>query len=204
MEWTFGIITGGGQEVNINKIIDSIENQNIENNKYEILIIGNCNIERNNTIIIPFDENIKPNWITKKKNLISKLCKFENVVYLHDYVSFEPNWYFNFVNFGEDWDVCMNRINNIDNTRYRDWILWLPKLFPYHDHSKIKEMYISGAYFCAKKQFMLKYPLDETLIWGQGEDVEWSLRSREIWNYKCNPNSIVKLLECKFIDPAHQ
>ena len=65
-------------------------------------------------------------------------------------------------------------------------------------------MYISGAYFCAKKQFMLKYPLDETLIWGQGEDVEWSFRSREIWNYKCNPNSIVKLLKYKFIDPAHQ
>ena len=204
MDWTFGIITGGGQESFINTIITSIENQNIEKDKYEILIVGNCNIKRNNTTVISFNESIKPMWVTKKKNIITEKSKFENTVYLHDYVSFEPNWYSNFVNFGEDWDVCMNRINNIDNTRYRDWILWLPKLFPYHDHSKIKEMYISGAYFCAKKQFMLKYPLDETLIWGQGEDVEWSLRSREIWNYKCNPNSIVKLLECKFIDPAHQ
>ena len=197
MEWTFGIITGGGQEVNINKIIDSIENQNIENNKYEILIIGNCNIERNNTIIIPFDENIKPNWITKKKNLISKLCKFENVVYLHDYVSFEPNWYFNFVNFGEDWDVCMNCIKNDDGRRFRDWTLWEPIPLNYNDHTQTKNMYVSGTYFCAKKQFMLKYPLDEKLGWNNCEDLVWSFMIRDFWNYKCNAKSIVKCLKHK-------
>ena len=70
MDWTFGIITGGGQETFINAIIDSIEQQNIESKKYEVLIVGNCNVNRENTIIIPFDGSIKPMWITKRKILL--------------------------------------------------------------------------------------------------------------------------------------
>ena len=195
MDWTFGIITGGNQENNINIIIDSIENQNIPN--YEVILVGSCNIQRKNCRIIDFDESIKPMWITKKKNIITEESKFENIVYLHDYIKFEPNWYNNFVNFGEDWDVCMNPIKTIDNYRFRDWTLWGPAAVDYSDHSKTNQMYVSGSYFCAKKQFMLKNKFDESLSWGEGEDVEWSLRIRDFWNYKCNEKSKVKLLKSK-------
>ena len=58
-------------------------------------------------------------------------------------------------------------------------------------------MYISGAYWIAKKEFMLKNPLNEILKWGQGEDVEWSLRVRELTEFKINANSIVKLMKYK-------
>jgi hypothetical protein len=43
----------------------------------------------------------------------------------------------------------------------------------------------------AKKEFMQKCPLNEDMMWGSGEDVEWSLRMREIANWKCNGKSIV-------------
>jgi hypothetical protein len=49
-------------------------------------------------------------------------------------------------------------------------------------------MYISGAYFIIKKQIALQYPLNEKLVWGQGEDVELSQRLTD--NnivLKCNP-----------------
>jgi len=49
MNFTFGIITNNNTCFFINEIIDSIEIQNIKN--YEIIIIGNIEINRNNTTI---------------------------------------------------------------------------------------------------------------------------------------------------------
>jgi len=44
---------------------------------------------------------------------------------------------------------------------------------------------------------MLEYPLNENLIWGKGEDVEWSIRIRRKYNFKMNQFSKVKLLKQK-------
>ena len=53
-------------------------------------------------------------------------------------------------------------------------------------------MYVSGAYWVATKEFMMKHPLNERLSWGEGEDVEWSYRARRDWNYKMNTKSTVQ------------
>jgi len=37
-------------------------------------------------------------------------------------------------------------------------------------------MYIPGNFWVAKKNIMQKYPLNENLLWGQAEDIEWSKR----------------------------
>jgi hypothetical protein len=197
MQWTFGIITAGDQEERINKIIDSISSQGILSHNYEIIIVGKCLLKRDNLKIISFDENIKPGWITRKKNIIAQLSVFNNICLLHDYVEFISGWYKSFEIFGEDWDTCMNPIETINGERYRDWTLWPVENIPYEDHSKIRDMYISGTYFCVKKSFLLKHPFNENMIWGQGEDVEWSMRTRFFWNYRCNPNSIVRFLKLK-------
>jgi hypothetical protein len=52
-------------------------------------------------------------------------------------------------------------------------------------------MYQSGGYMIVKKDFMLKVPMNENMVWGTAEDVEWSLRMREKANWKCNGNAIV-------------
>ena len=197
MFWTFGIITGGQKEEFINKIINSIEQQKIPENHYQVIIVGQCEISRKNTKIIPFNEKIKPMWITRKKNIISQEARFENIAFLHDYVALCDGWYENFISFGDNWDVCMNPILNYDNTRFRDWLLWPPKLLHYHDHSRTKEMYASGSYYCSKKSFTLKYPLNENLCWNQGEDLDWCFKIRNFWNYRCNAESKVKLLKYK-------
>lgn len=197
MEWCFGIITGGNQESYISQMIDSIENQNIPKDKYEIIVIGSCDLQRQNLRVIKFNENVKPMWITAKKNTITKLSKFENICYMHDYIVLDNNWYNNFKIFGEDWDVCMNAIKNLNGTRFRDWVLWAPRFVNYDDLERTHDMYVSGSYFCAKKSFMIANPFDESLSWGQGEDVEWSLRIRNFWKYRCNPQSIVKFLKQK-------
>ena len=122
MEFTFGIITDGINDHFINQTIQSIYNNNIE--IYEIIIVGNSNIVQNDKIkVIPFDENIKKSWITKKKNIIAENAKFENIVIMHDYIILENDWYSGFIKWGNNFDICVNRIKNNDGTRYRDYVI---------------------------------------------------------------------------------
>lgn len=212
MQFTFGIITGGNSDDNINMIIDSIEGQNIP--EYQVLIIGNSFVSRKNTLVIPFDESIKRSWITKKKNLITNNARYDNIVYSHDYVVFESDWYAGYLRFGDDFHVCMNKFVNPNHSRFRDWVIWphnenfmddivLPNrecLIPYEMTHLSKYQYISGTYWVAKKILMKEFPLDENLVWGQGEDVIWSKKVREKYNFSMNPYSTVRSL--KFKDPA--
>jgi len=205
MDFTFGIITGGNNETMVNEIIDSIEKLSIPN--YEIVIVGSCNIDRNNTKLIPFNENIKSKWITKKKNLITQNVKYENIVYMHDYIKFSEDWYEGHLNSGEDFKVRMDRITTREGRRFRDWCIW-PKngnfmdtligrkcLLPYDMTHLSKYMYISGSYWVAKKSVMLEFPLNENLVWGQGEDVLWSKQIREKYKFSMNPHSEVKIMK---------
>ena len=102
----------------------------------------------------------------------------------------------------------MTPIQNADGTRFRDWTLWphditpdgspnLQSLLPYDVGDLSKFMYISGAYWIAKRKVMQEFPLDETLSWGESEDVKWSKQVREKYNFKLNPHSSVKLLKQK-------
>ena len=147
---------------------------------------------------------ITAGWITKKKNLITENAKYENVVYMHDYHMFKPDWYNGFLKFGSDWDVCMNKVENFWGGRGRDWISWdspnheRRSLVDYDNTSFIKHSYISGSYWVAKKKFMEENPLDEQYLWGQGEDLEWSFRIRDKFNYKMNKFSTVKHIRPKY------
>jgi len=212
MKFTFGIITAGTSDESLNLVIDSIERQNIP--EYQILIVGNSQVSRKNTFIIPFDESIRPGWITRKKNIVTINARYENVVYTHDYVVFEDDWYEGFLKFGDDFKICMNKFVNPDYSRFRDWVIWphndnfmdsivLPNrecLIPYDMTHLSKYQYISGTYWVAKKQVMEDHPLDDNLLHCQGEDVEWSKRVRYKYDFSMNPYSTVKSL--KFKDPA--
>lgn len=206
MKFTFGIITSPGTDGFIQQIVDSICEENIP--EFEILIIGGSTPYEDGALkVIPFDENQKRMWITRKKNLITQNAKYENIVYLHDYITFLPGWYNGFLKFGNDFEVCITPILNSDNTRFRDWTLWFDdpnpdrqRLLPYEVTNLSKYMYISGAYWVAKKRLMEQFPLDEALSWGESEDIKWSKQVREVYDFKINTNSCVKLL--KYKDPV--
>jgi hypothetical protein len=212
MKFTFGIITAGTSDESLNLVIDSIERQNIP--EYQILVVGNSQVSRKNTFIIPFDESIRPGWITRKKNIVTINSRYENVVYTHDYVLFEDDWYEGFLKFGDDFKICINKFVNPDYSRFRDWVIWphndnfmdsivLPNrecLIPYDMTHLSRYQYISGTYWVAKRYVMEDHPLDDNLLHCQGEDVEWSKRVRQKYDFSMNPYSTVKSL--KFKDPA--
>ncbi len=206
MDFTFGIVTTGNYDSYVNQIIDSIESQNIKN--YEIIIVGNSLVSRNKTKIINFDESVKPNWITKKKNIITDESKYENIVYLHDYLQFEDGWYDGHLKSGNKFKVRMDKIITLEGQRFRDWCLWVQNhnhmdslirhdeaLIPYDLTHLSKYMYISGAYWVAKKEIMKEFPLNESISWMEGEDVEWSLRVRNKYDFNMNINSTVKIVK---------
>lgn len=205
MDFTFGIITKNNRFVST--IINSIKSQNIPN--CEIIVVGGAPI--NDCIYIPFDETIKENWITRKKNIITKLANFENIVYMHDYIKLEPDWYEGFLNYGNDFDACMTKMVELNGVRYRDWTLccWAPilhilgkkrrceRLLPYNITQFSDLMYFSGAYWVAKKHIMEKFPLNEDLCWGDGEDTDWSYRIRRYTKFSINAHSTVRLMVIK-------
>jgi len=141
MKFTFGIITYEGSP-HLSKCIESIIWQNIPEELFEIIIIGNnpsidkLMIDHKCIKHFSFDENerylrniAEGGWITRKKNLITKNATFDNIVYLHDYYIFEKRWYEGFIKFGEDWDICMNYIFLPTGQRFRDYVTWdVPEL----------------------------------------------------------------------------
>jgi len=203
MDFTFGILTNG---TNIQKIVDSIRAQEIPN--YEIIIVGKTDISGNDILSIPFDESIKNGWFTKKKNIISRIAKYENIVFLHDYIEFAKGWYEGFLKFG-DFKICVNKIL-INGKRYRDHVIFkecLPNintLLPYGcelTSAVSKLSYISGAYYVIKKEIALEYPLDERLGMSQGEDVIFcQTLSKNNILIQCNPFSTVSILKEKDSD----
>tara|TARA_Y100001973_G_C5202196_1_gene338719 strand:- start:3306 stop:3980 length:675 start_codon:yes stop_codon:yes gene_type:complete len=205
IDFSFCIITDNSIAAckRISQIIESIRMQNIPN--YEIIVIGGeDNKFRGNmhdVKKIHFNESIKPRWLTKKKNDIVKLCKYENVVMMHDYFILHHSWYFHYKEFlsENEYDVCCNPILMINGVReYTDWVSWdypgIPKhsSLPYHDWTKTSGQYISGGYFLVKKKFLMENPFNENLIGGQQEDVEWSKRIRNKAKIICNPKSYCK------------
>ena len=188
----------------ITKMIESIRFQNIE--EYEILVIGGDGNKLDNSSEdlrkIDFDESIKPGWITKKKNDIAKMAKYDNLVIMHDYYVLHRDWYNGFKKIAirfEECDLCLNPVYLIDGRRdYTDWVTYdhpvygMHSSLPYTDESNIKSQYFSGGYFVVKRDFFLKNLLNENLVANQEEDVEWSLRIRQTANIIFNPYSNVR------------
>lgn len=205
MNITFGIVTSSPVDRLLyifNSIIDDANKNPIGN--IEILVVGgNLDMTSENYRFISFDEAKRPNWITKKKNIITKEAKYDNIVYMHDYIKILPGWFNSMDKFGENWDILMTKVYNADYSRFRDWTLWPHDLdhvwgpdtreclIPY-DKNFSKIMYISGAYWIAKRKVMEEFPLNETLCWGESEDVEWSKRVRKKYNFTMNSNSSVQ------------
>jgi hypothetical protein len=206
MKFTFGIITAGNNLNTLQLIFDSIYSQ-IPIDSFEIILVGGEAIEYPNLLHIPFDENQKRMWITKKKNLITNNATHNNVVYMHDYISLVPGWYKGQLESGNNFDIRMDKIINYDGTRFRDWCLWPHNdnnmdtivgkecLIPYNVNELNEYMYISGAYWICKKNIMVEYPLNEDLSWGEGEDVEWSKQVRLKYKFQMNVNSSVKIIK---------
>ena len=200
MNFSFGIVTDHKYTARLQEIFDSIRALQIPN--YEILVVGGALQDRigaPDVRYVPFDEQQKPMWVTRKKNLLDAACHYENLVVMHDYYVFHADWYQNFLEFGSDWEVCSTSQLLIGGKRhFTDWVVWDSPIYPryyslpYEDWSHTKHMYQSGGYMLVKKGVLKLFPMNENKSWGNAEDVEWSLQMREHLLWKCNGKSVVQ------------
>jgi hypothetical protein len=214
----FGFVTNGQADKMLAQCVVSAMNSSIQNK--EVIIVGHTKLTTNHAgiRIIPFGEKLLEGWITKKKNIITESTSKGVVVYSHDYIAFARDWFEGLVSYGPSFEILTNRILNVDRSRFRDWTLWWenkcpdfdknlvedadglrPCLLPYSILHLTDKMYISGAYWVAKRTFMECNPLSESLVWGQGEDVEWSLRVRKLTKFRLNPFSSNISLKPKWV-----
>lgn len=180
----------------------------------EIILVGGRSEWIPGCRYVPFNENERPAWITRKKNIITSMASNENIVYMHDYFELQLGWYAAWQAFGENFHAATNQIVNSDNSRFRDWTLWVvyPEVaqalhdsglptheggIPYDITDLSRFQYFSGGYWLAKKSLMQRVPLDESRCWGQGEDVEWSTRFTRGHNLTFSMNTAAKVMIIK-------
>ena len=204
MNWSFIICTDGRNNCHFHPyIINSIKKQNIP--EYEIIFV----VEDDPTN--PFDvigdkmktirvKTFKEAQITLKKNIGAHVAKYENLCFMHDYLFLSENWYQSFDIFGYDWNVCTSKIFS-GNNRYWDWCVYKHPVLGHtkvdYDMEATKYHYAPGNFFCVKRRFFLNNLLNPELCWDEGEDIEWSRRIDEKWNYKINTLSSVHFLKIK-------
>ncbi len=184
-KWTFGIITKGERGDWLEEIIASIKAQKIPN--FEIIICGTYHDRaEKNFRYIPFFDRDDKGWITKKKNLIARVAKYENICIVHDRIVFDKNWFAGMKKYGNCFDILCNiQILKGQGARVGDWLTYggnrlnspygISQL-KYDDWDKY--VYMGGQLSVVKRSVWEACPWNETLYWGE-EDVELSFRFRD-------------------------
>jgi len=185
-KWTFGIITKGDRNDWMDEMIVAIRAQKIP--EFEIIVCGTY-FDRNEKDFkyIPFFDRDEKGWITKKKNLIAREAKYENLCILHDRIVLDKNWFTGIKKYGNAFDILCNRQTLRGNgIRAGDWLTYgygtlnspygISEL-RYNDWDEY--VYMGGQVSILKKSIWEECPWNETLYWGE-EDVELSFRFRDV------------------------
>lgn len=178
-KWTFGIIVDGRRDVNVDRCIESIINLKIP--YFEIIICGKYEGKKSNKVKhISFEPKI--GWITKKKNLICENAKFENLIIVHDRYIFDKDWFEGMKIYGNYFEILSCIQNDLSGNRVDDWITYgldengdeIGNLgfIDYKDWDI--NGFIGGGLYIIKKSVWRKCKWNETLVWGQGEDLDIS------------------------------
>ena len=169
MNITFGIVVGPNYEKQIvRNLIDSIHSQQFNGNQYEIIVCGNY--EEEGISVIPFDENIKKGWITRKKNLLAKAAKYDILCIVHDYYLFDKEWYQGLLEYNSqntDWDVLCNRILRLEGDRHSDWLVnqkYMDQLLAKHPDLG-RELMAVAASENNGPRWVCGLPYDEKELW---------------------------------------
>ena len=182
-KWTFGIITNGQRKDWLDQIINSIRIQKIPN--YEIVICGTYYGNKEKDIIyIPFNQRDDLGWITRKKNLIVKNAKYENLCIIHDRAIFSKNWFKEMKRYGNCFEIMCNR-QYFKGMRAYDWTslggpngtLYKMLMLDYRDWDWWSV--IGGLQTISKKSILQNIPFDETRYWNEMEDSELTFNLRD-------------------------
>lgn len=188
-KWSFGIISDGKKNERIIKTIKQIVKFGIPH--FEIIICGPDPNYKDNLgfLRIISDADIRSNLralITIKKNRIVNNAKYNNLVILHDRISFSDNWYEKMRLYGNYFEFMTNVI--LDETtkkrRVQDWMYYRGEFADYrnnkggsmHYNKWSPYVYVDGGLLICKKHLITRIGYNENLHWGEAEDLDISRR----------------------------
>lgn len=201
--WTIAVISGGGNDPRIKRLIDSVERER-DGREVEVLIVGPrpamplpeyCRV-------IPFQEHpVDPRFeICRKKNLAAREARHEKLLLVHDRFRLARGWFSGVAHLRPDWDVLLFPVvREGTSLRLADWNASLPwtttpsceRYFehypfspaslahfnlPYRSYSR--DLIVNGGAFAVKRELLRTIPIPEHLHWGEIEDGDWSCRLR--------------------------
>ena len=161
----------------LEKQIDSIISQKIP--FFEIIVCGQYNVPlkyKKFVKVIPFEHEIA--WITKKKNLIAKSAKYQNLVISHNRFIFDKDWFNGMKKYGNYFEILMCKILTSSGKRAADWMTYgIPISNRFYNKTGLLEyqdwdenLNINGSFYILKKSTWEKCPWNNYLVWGQYED----------------------------------
>jgi len=205
---TFGICTGYTNAEHLIKCVTSIRNQAKDFDDYQIIIIGPEvpetifeELDHPDIEFITFEEDERPMWITRKKNILARKADFDRLCIMHDYMWLTPDWAKKLWEFEgwNKWSVLAFPQQRSDGGRF--WYDWSGfrgpreldnrQFYDYRDWDHNDEVYISGNIFCVHRMLLNDHPFNESLGHMQEEDLEWSRRISPYVHFKCAYNSLV-------------
>jgi hypothetical protein len=186
--WSFGIVSDGRKNKRILNIIHQIRGFKIP--EFEVLICGpKPSTEDLEDVIVLDDSDLYFDVripISKKKNKIIENARFNNLIILHDRISFPADWYESIKKHGNFFDQLAMPILDEQSQSHRinDWIKSYSDftLFQHSRSEKIdysewdRHIYIDGGFMLIKKHLIEKIKLNPFLNWGEIEDVDLSER----------------------------
>jgi|GEM_PF-1691299 len=188
-KWSFGIVSDGRKDDRIKSIIEQIRSFRIP--EYEVIICGpapkfECGQDTKvlSDADLYFDIRIP---ITAKKNRIINNAAYNNLVLLHDRISFPADWYEKMKKYGNYFEILTNRILDEDThtMRVQDWMANQTDFNDYTDrHTGYlpyeqwnPSIYVDGGFIIAKRDLLKSvHGYNEALHWGEAEDVDLSNR----------------------------
>ncbi|MBN2122167.1 hypothetical protein JW721_03860 [Candidatus Micrarchaeota archaeon] len=199
-KWTFGILSNGKRNDEVDRIIEAIISQGIP--KVQIIVCGKYENKNGYEIdYLPFSEKDRQGWITRKKNMVMENAKYENVVVVHDRVFPSRGWYAGMKKYGNYFDAlsCV-LVNEETGKREGDWIANIPMIAGHLDYSDWDEkVRINGPLIVLKKSAWKKAPWNEHLFWNEAEDFELGERqNRAGVLLRFNPYSKCTTPGCRF------
>lgn len=186
--WSFGIVSDGRKNERIMRLIEQIRRFKIP--EYEVIICGPSPF-----INVPSDVRILDDSsfyhdlripISRKKNYIIDEAKYNNLVIMHDRITFASSWYEKMVKYGNYFDqLCFPILDEeTKSMRVNDW---MKSSHDFTEFEKVltyklsynewdRHIYVDGGFMLIKKHLIENIKLNPFLNWGELEDVDLSER----------------------------
>jgi hypothetical protein len=188
---TFGVVTGGTNNQNLERIIKSLDALRSDSRiTFEIIVCGPEDFKLPahlrslvDTYLVEPMEHLGLPLTNLKKNLIANHAKFSNLIISHDRYIYSKSVIDNLLEFGGDFDVCTFEAVDENDNPFPQWVSysheWKNSLH-LDSNSYESNIYLNGGIFLVKKEVFLNQPINPLLFWGYGEDIEWSRRMKNV------------------------